>query len=116
GAERALRARLIAEPSLVDASFLRWAAPATPRPNLKDPVPCVAVGDSRSGQPVVVVCSTGVDIDVVPFAGEARLFHGAPDTELVIAVPERDATSLTRQLAGTLRHPARVVGLASGVA
>lgn len=116
GAERALRARLIAEPSLVDASFLRWAAPATPRANLKDPVPCVAVGDSRSGQPMVVVCSTGVDIDVVPFAAEARLFHAAPDTELVIAVPERDATSLTRQLAGTLRHPARVVGLASAVA
>lgn len=116
GAERALRARLIAEPSLVDASFLRWAAPATPRPNLKDPVPCVAVGDSRSGQPMVVVCSTGVDIDVVPFAADARRFHGAPDTELVIAVPERDATSLTRQLAGTLRHPARVVGLACDVA
>lgn len=115
GAERALRARLIDEPSLVDATFLRWAAPATPRPNLKDPVPCVAVGDSTSDQPMVVVCSTGVDIDVVPFAADARRFHGAPDTELVIAVPERDATSLTRQLAGTLRHPARVVGLASGV-
>lgn len=116
GAERALRARLIAEPAQVGAKFLGWAAPATPRANLKDPVPCVAVGDSMSGEPMVVVCSSGVDIDVVPFAADARLFHAAPDTELVIAVPERDATSLTRQLADTLHHPARVVGLAPGVA
>lgn len=113
GAERALRSRLMQEPGLVDAQYLRWAAPAAPRPNLKDPMPCVAVGDGRDGQPVVVVCSTGIDIDVVPFAADARLFHGNPDTELVIAVPERDATKLTRQMAGALRHPARVIGLPS---
>ena len=113
GIERALRSQLIHDPQLVGAAFLQGAAPATPRQNLKDPVPCVAIGDGTSGQPMVVVCSTGIDIDVVPFAADARLFHGAPDTELVIAVPERDATSLTRQLAATLRHPARVIGLGS---
>lgn len=111
GAERALRSQLIHDPQLVGAEVLRGAAPATPRPNLKDPVPCVAVGNGINGQPMVVVCSTGIDIDVVPFAADARLFHGAPDTELVIAVPERDATSLTRQLAASLRYPARVIGL-----
>jgi hypothetical protein len=79
--------------------------------NLKDPVPCVAIGSGNEGQPLLVVCSTGIDIDVVPFAVDARLFHGSAETELVIAVPERDATSLTKQLAGTLRHPARVIGL-----
>lgn len=113
GAERALRAHLIQEPSLVGATYLQWAAPATPRPNLKDPMPCVAIGNGNHGQPLVVVCSTGIDVDVVPFAADARTFHGSPDTELVIAVPERDATSLTRQLAATLRHPARVIGLPS---
>lgn len=111
GAERALRSRLIEEPELVEARYLRRAAPATPRPNLKDPTPCVAVGEGKNGQPVVVVCSTGIDIDVVPFAADARTFHGLPGTDLIIAVPERDATSLTRQLADTLRHPARVIGL-----
>jgi hypothetical protein len=111
GAERALRSQLIAEPSLVGATALRGAAPATPRFNLKDPVPCVAVGTGNEGQPLIVVCSTGIDIDVVPFAADARLFHGTPETELVIAVPERDATSLTQQLAGTLRNPARVIGM-----
>lgn len=121
GAERALRSRVIAEPSLIDAAYLRWAAPATARPNLKDPIPCVAVGDTADGRPVVAVFSTGVDIDVVPFAADARLFHAVPasgataepTTDLVIAVPERDATTLTKQLAATLRDRARVIGLPS---
>ena len=117
GAERALRSRVIAEPSLIDAEYLRWAAPATPRANLKDPIPCVAVGDTIHGRPLVAVFSSGVDIDVVPFAADARLFHAAPATdpaaELVIVVPERDATTLTKQLAATLRNRARVIGLPS---
>lgn len=123
GAERALRSRVIGEPSLIGAGHLHTAAPAEPRPNLKDPVPCVAVGETVAGRPLVAVFSSGVDIDVVPFAADARLFHaisaidsGADPrldvpTELVIAVPERDATTLTRQLAAALRVEARVIGL-----
>lgn len=117
GAERALRSRVIAEPWLIDASYLRWAAPAMARPNLKDPIPCVAVGDTADGRPLVAVFSTGVDIDVVPFAADARLFHATPATgslnDLVIVVPERDATTVTKQLAATLRDEARVIGLPS---
>ena len=113
GAERALRARLIQEPSLVGATYLQWATAATPRPNLKDPIPCVAVGHGSDGQSIIAICSTGIDVDLVPYAADARLFHGTPDSDLVIALRERDATSLTRQLAATLRHPARVIGLPS---
>ena len=44
-----------------------------PRTNLSDAVPCVATGLDPDGRPVVVVCSVGIDLDVVPFAADARL-------------------------------------------
>lgn len=118
GAERALRARLVDEPALVGARQLAVASPPVPRTNLKDPVPCVAAGEGPSGAPVVVVCSVGIDLDVVPFAADARGALAAqpgssigPDADLVIAVPERDVHPVTRALAEMLRHPARIVGI-----
>lgn len=111
GGERALRSRVVDDPSMVGLAMLTPAAPAEPRPNLKDPVPCVALGTAPDGHAVITVFSSGIDLDVVPFAADARLFHGSPDTELVIVVPERDASPVTRRTASMLRHPARVVGL-----
>ena len=117
GAERALRARLTSDPSVIGARSLRVAASPTPRPNLKDPIPCVAVGESVDGAPLVAVFSTGIDLDVVPFAADARLFHSEPTVvpELVIVVPERDASPVTARMAAALRHPARLVGVGSPV-
>jgi hypothetical protein len=110
GAERAVRDAIVATPSLVGAATLVVADPPVPRPNLKDPVPCVATGVDVDGEPMVVVCSTGVDLDVVPFAADARGFHGG---HLVIALPERDAYPATRSLLGLLREPAGLVTLAN---
>ena len=76
-AERLLRWRLIEEPHLVGALVLEPAPPPVPRPNLKDPVPCVAVGVDTDGQPVVVVSSVGIDLDLVPFAADARSALGS---------------------------------------
>jgi hypothetical protein len=69
-----------------------------PRTNLKDPVPCVAVGESPSGEPLVVVCSVGIDLDLVPFAVDARAMH-APEASVILVVPERDASPVTLRLA-----------------
>ena len=110
GAERALRARLVNEPERVGAVSLLPAEPPAPRANLKDAVPCVARGERAHGSRVVVVCSTGVDLDVVPWAADARAFLD-PDADLVIAVPERDASAVTRSLAAALRSPATVVAV-----
>lgn len=110
GAERALRSRLIAAPQLVGAVRLNPGPPPIPRANLKDPVPCVAVGSDGYGE-VVVVCSTGIDLDVVPFAADARAALGLPAARLVIAVPVRDAVDVTTALAQLLVSPAEVVGL-----
>lgn len=114
GAERALRARVIADPGLIGASELRAVASPTPRPNLKDAIPCVAAGLSREGRPVVAVFSTGIDLDVVPFAADARDFHesiSGGDAELVVVVPGRDASPVTARMAALLRRPARIIGL-----
>jgi hypothetical protein len=107
-AERTLRDRVITEPSLVGAATLMIADPPVERTNLKDVVPCVATGLDPAGEPMVVVCSTGVDLDVVPFAADARGYHGG---RLVIAVPTRDAYPATRTLMGLLREPAELVTL-----
>jgi len=97
---------------------LEVAPPPIPRTNLKDPVPCVAIARGADGRVAVVVCSVGIDLDVVPFAADARAAIAAvghagvgADADLVIAVPERDVHPVTQALASMLRHPARIVGV-----
>lgn len=107
-AERALRHRLVGEPSLVGAEWLAVAPPPVPRTNLKDPVPCVALGAAPAGGLMVVVCSTGIDLDLVPFAADARAALAA-DADLVLALPARDVVGPNARLAGALRRPAHIV-------
>jgi len=113
-AARGLRARLLAEPGLVGADhLLPLAAPVEP-PDLKTPWPSPATGIGIGGEPMVVVCSVGIDLDLVPAAAEARLaaFGDAP-ARLVLAVPERDVHPVTVDLARLLAVPAEVVAIPS---
>ena len=107
--ERALRHRLVADPSLVGLAALAPAPPPVARTNVADAVPCVALGTDDSGAPVVVVCSAGVDLDLVPFAADARDALAGPDARLLLAVPEGDDLPVTRELAARLTVPAEVV-------
>lgn len=109
-AERWLRAGVLARPDLVGATALEPVAGAVPRAGVKDREPAVALGVDSHGAPVVVVCSVGIDLDLVPAAADARLLHDPP-ARLVLAVPERDAHAVTRALAGALVDPADVVTL-----
>ncbi len=43
---------------------------------LKHRAPCTAVGYALDGTPAVIVCSVGVDLDVIPYAADARLCGG----------------------------------------
>ena len=104
--ERALRARLVVDPTLIDATKVAVAEPPVPRPNLKDPVPCVALADV-DGAPTAVVCSSGVDLDVVPYALDARAALGVDRT--VIVLPARDALPVQQRLAALAQPPVRVV-------
>ena len=105
--ERWLRALLVADPSRIDLEALRPADPAVARPNLRDRAVAMGLG-SDSGGEVVVACSVGVDLDLVPAAADARLSL-APEARLVLVVPERDDHRVTRSLAARLVRPAQVV-------
>jgi len=103
--ERWLRDVVLERPELVGASVLERHEGPLPRPNLKDPWPAVAVGPD-----LVVVCSVGVDVDLVPYASDARAIAD-PGARLVLVVPERDALPVTRSLAASLLEPADVVAV-----
>ncbi len=107
--ERWLRALVLAEPGVVGASELVRVGPAVARTSLVDETPAIALG-RRDGTGVVVACSSGVDLDAVPAAADARLAH-APDAALVVVVPERDLHPVTRSLAAALAPPAQVLGV-----
>lgn len=103
--ERWLRDVIVARPDLAGAATLARHQGPAPRPDLKDPWPAVAAGTGADGAPVVVVCSVGVDLDLVPFAADARLAVD-PTARLVLVVPERDALPIVVELAASLTAPA----------
>jgi hypothetical protein len=106
--ERWLRARLLREPGLVGCAELRAAPPAVPRPNLRDPAVAFALGVDEAGGTVVVACSVGVHLDLVPAAADARGAL-APAARVLLALPSRDAHPVTQALAARLAPPAELV-------
>jgi hypothetical protein len=117
GAERFLRWRVVDDPTLVGAVSMSVAEPPVPRGNLKDPVPCVASGVDADGTVVVAVCASGVDLDLVPYAADARLAveAAAPGvgggTRLVLVTPGRDQVRVIGELVGLLDRPAELVAV-----
>lgn len=111
GAERFLRWQLEQSPELVGADAVVPTEPPVPRPNLKDPVPSVARATSGDGSEWYVVCSTGVDVDLVPFVADVQLMtqqRSGVSTEVTVVTPERDLVAITRDLAGLLAEPVRL--------
>ena len=108
--ERMLRHYVCQSPQLVGAKSLQPAQPPTARTNLKDAVPCCAVGVSTSGDKMVVIFSVGVDPDVVAFGADARGQINSA-AELVFAMPTRDIVPALERVAQLLRRPARFVGV-----
>jgi hypothetical protein len=111
--ERWLRSMVVADPSLVGAAELSAADMTTEPTGLRDAHPSAAVGTDPDGGPVVVVCSTGVDLALVPLAADTRAWHD-PDARLVVALPQRDHHSATITLLGLLQRPAELVDLTPG--
>jgi hypothetical protein len=107
--ERWLRYLVMAEPSVVGAVDLAPIDPISPRGSVKDVAPAAALGSDAEGKPILVVCSVGVDLGLVPEAADLRDRHGMRAGRLIVAVPERDAIPVTRELAAALREPAEIV-------
>lgn len=111
-AERFLRWRLIDAPGLVGMTAVAPAQPPVRRSNLKDPVPCVAVGTDAAGARSVIVCTTGVDLEAIPYAADARLAVETAEPGvageglgLVVVSPARDRFAITETLAALLVRP-----------
>ncbi|MEL7208457.1 MAG: hypothetical protein AAGK32_09555 [Actinomycetota bacterium] len=105
---RRLRTRVLADPALAGATVLVPVPPALPRDDLREDVPAAALGETDDGEPVVVVCSVGIDLDLVPEAADVRATR-SPAARLRLLVPARDAHERTRRLAAALGDPAEVL-------
>jgi hypothetical protein len=108
--ERWMRSILVRRPELVGARHLEPVPSPVERADLRQAAPAPAAGVDPEGRPLLVVCSTGIDVDLVPAAADARLADGR-DARLVLVVPEADDHPVTRWLAGRLVQPAEVVTL-----
>lgn len=111
-AERFLRWRLEDEPDLLGLAAVEADEPPLPRASAVDAVPCVARAVDADGVPVTVVCSSGVDLDLIPYAVDARLAAEAAGpgvARMLLVTPERDRLPVTLELAGALVQPVELV-------
>ncbi len=106
---------------------LEPVAPPLPRRNVNEGGACSAIGPGTRGGVVLAVCSAGVDLEVIPYAADARLaatggrsVAAAPGVDggelddggelhVVVALPSRDLVSLTHDLAALLVQPVELV-------
>jgi hypothetical protein len=105
GQERYLRWQLEQDPGAVGMERVAPAAPPIPRPNLKDPIPCVAVGTDAGGADHTIVCSVGVDVDLVGFVADVQAHDDRP---VIVVLRERDRVAITDDLLGVLARPVSV--------
>ena len=103
-----LRWRLVTEPGLIGLEELRPAESTAPRESVKDSGATIALGRDASGEDVVVACSVGIDLDLIPAAADARLAL-APSARLVVVLPRRDLHPATLRLGSMLTRPAQFV-------
>ena len=97
GAERLHRWRALQDPASIGFVELSPVDPPVKRTNVKDPVPCVALGTLNEDVSAVAVFVNGIDLDVVPFSVDAADMHGVD--HVVIAIRQRDVTSSLRTMA-----------------
>jgi hypothetical protein len=111
--ERWLRRHVVDTPELVGAASLTFAEPTVGRTSLTDMAAAYAVGADADGTPVVVACSVGIDLDLVPAAADVRLVHearsGRTDCRLVLVTPGRSLQPVIGRLAQLLVRPADMV-------
>ncbi len=108
--ERWLRADIVAEPHRVGAADLEPVETTVVRSSLIASVPAPAKGHRIDGAALVVATTTGVDLEAIVLAADARAAH-APEAHLIVALPARDHYPALVALATRLRQPAQLVAL-----
>jgi hypothetical protein len=97
GVERLQRWRTMQAPTSIGFTRLSPADPPVLRTNVKDVVPCVALGTTDSGVLAAAVFVHGVDLDAVPFAVDAASRLGTSDVTIVVR--RRDVVKPIERLA-----------------
>lgn len=108
--ERWLRSIVLASPELVGATQLRRVDTTLDPANLRVAQPAAALATNADGSESVVVCTAGIDLDLVPLAADTRQ-SVAPGSELVLCGPARSFVAVVRALASQLIDPVRFVDL-----
>ena len=111
GVERLLRWKAMQDPASVGCASLAPVEPPVVRTNVKDAVPCVAIGIDADGNTVAVTFVNGIDLDAVPFALDAADRLGA--SRAVLAMRSRDITRSTNTLVSMARTPLSLVSIQS---
>ena len=103
--ERFLRWRLEDDPSLVGLVEVRSTQPPVPRPGLRESAPCTAIGHDTGGGRADVVCTVGVDLNLVSYVADVQRIT---DNDVLVVMPPRDRVPITEDLLGLLTQPVRV--------
>lgn len=106
--ERLLRHHVISQPERIGLRALQTAEPPVPRTNVKDDVPCCAVGVDLDDRDCVVVFTVGVDLDAIPFAVDARA-RLSPSARLLVVTEARNIIALQSKIASLFSAPVELV-------
>jgi hypothetical protein len=100
-------ARLAAAGVAVDGALVPVAEPSPPA-DLRQPRPAAATAD---GGRMLVVCSAGIDLDLVPTAAWLRAWAAPAAEQVVLVVPTGDDKPILHDMAPLLPVPATVVAV-----
>lgn len=99
--ERYARWRALQEPAALGFLSLTRIDPPVRRTNVKDSVPCVALGKKTDGTTTAVVFVHGIDLDVVTFSVDAALQYSC-ESVMIVARPQDVVASLRTMASATV--------------
>lgn len=99
--ERFARWRALQEPAALGFLSLTRIDPPVRRTNVKDSVPCVALGKKTDGTTTAVVFVHGIDLDVVTFSVDAALQYSC-ESVMIVARPQDVVASLRTMASATV--------------
>lgn len=106
---RWLRSVVSDQPELVGLDAVAKVAPLFISESVRDDRPVAALGVSNRGEDVLVVCSSGVDLDLIPVtAAHSKMLS---TERAVLVLPSADHYPILRQVARHLALPADFVAL-----
>lgn len=108
--ERWLRSALLGEPAAIGLTKLAPVCPLVPREGIRGEYPVAAIG-AAGGNDVLVVCATGIDLDLVPVAAAHVKVQAA--TRAILVLPPADRHPILEAMAGHLSVPAEFVDVAT---